>query len=668
MHARRTQADGLCIHEDRVTSASDLGGIRASAWGRCETQEKPAPGGPLAASATAKLAPSLYVELGARVDRVDLARSEAAPYIGGRRQAGEDEPRGKRMGASSGYRFRVGFGLLVAGLVFVFVVATASAASRVYWTDAGTHGVSSANLDGSGAGSDLSTTGATAPAEASGTAIDIAAGKIYWVDQMNNTVSFANLDGSGGGDLKTTGATVDVPEGVAIDPDNGKVYWANDSLSAPISFANLNGSGGGDLNFTGATVDEPSGLAIDPDNGKVYWANFNNNTISFANLNGTGGGGQLNITGATAVSPAGVAIDAAAGKIYWTNFNNHTISFANLNGTSGGGQLSTGLATVLFPRGLAIDPAAGKLYWANFGGGGIGFAKLDGSGGDNLNIAPLTSATSGFPSLLEVPANIAAPAVSGGSTQRSTLACSQGSWAADLLGSHLYQRPRSFAYSWTLNGSPVAGAVSSSITATSPGSYVCQVTAANQAGSTQNSSAAHVVAADTHALTVTEHGTGSGTVSSSPGPIACGAVCSASYPATTTIALTATPASGSKFAGWAGACSATGACSVSMTADQAVTATFMLLAPNTKITKVTISSKQHKATFRFAAVGNRSGFRCALVKKPKRHHKHAKPSYRSCRSPKRYKHLNAGRYTFSVRASNAGGSDPTPATKRFTIR
>jgi DNA-binding beta-propeller fold protein YncE len=574
------------------------------------------------------------------------------------------------MGALGGYRWRVGFGLLVAGLVFVFVfvVATAGAASRVYWTDEGTHTVSSANLDGSGAGANLSTTGATAPSDPSGTAIDIAAGKIYWVDQANNTVSFANLDGSGGGDLKTIGATVNDPQGAAIDPDAGRLYWANDSVTEPISFANLDGSGGGDLTVTGATVNEPSGLAIDPDNGKVYWANFGNNTISFANLDNSGGGGQLNITGATAVGPAGVAIDAAAGKIYWTNLNGQTISFANLNGTGGGGQLSTGSATIRFPWGLAIDRAAGKLYWANRDGGGIGFAKLDGSGGGKLNVAPLTLAVSGFPSLLEVPTNIAAPAVSGGSAQGSTLACSRGAWAADLLDSNLYQRPRSFAYSWTLNGSPVAGAVSNSVTATAPGSYVCQVTAANQAGSTQNSSAAHVVAADTHTLTVTRNGTGSGTVSATPGGIACGSVCSASYPSTTTVALMATPATGSKFAGWAGACPAAGACRVAMTTDRAISATFKLLATNTKITKATISSKKHRATFTFGAVGNRSGFRCALVRKPKRHHKHAKPSYRSCHSPKRYKHLKARRYTFLVRASNAGGSDPTPATKRFTIR
>jgi hypothetical protein len=41
--------------------------------------------------------------------------------------------------------------------------------------------------------------------------------------------------------------------------------------------------------------------------------------------------------------------------------------------------------------------------------------------------------------------------------------------------------------------------------------------------------------------------------------------------------------------------------------------------------------------------------------------------YRSCCSPNRYKHLEAVRYTFLVRAPNAGRSDPTAATKRFTI-
>ena len=40
-------------------------------------------------------------------------------------------------------------------------------------------------------------------------------------------ISFANLDGSGGGDLDTTGATVNNPHGLALDPVDNTIYWAN---------------------------------------------------------------------------------------------------------------------------------------------------------------------------------------------------------------------------------------------------------------------------------------------------------------------------------------------------------------------------------------------------------------------------------------------------------
>jgi endoglucanase len=75
-------------------------------------------------------------------------------------------------------------------------------------------------------------------------------------------------------------------------------------------------------------------------------------------------------------------------------------------------------------------------------------------------------------------------------------------------------------------------------------------------------------------LTVTTSGTGSGTVSSSPAGIDCGATCSASFPSGTNVTLTATPADGSTFDGWGGACSGTGTCSLTLTAAQLVTATF----------------------------------------------------------------------------------------------
>jgi hypothetical protein len=75
-------------------------------------------------------------------------------------------------------------------------------------------------------------------------------------------------------------------------------------------------------------------------------------------------------------------------------------------------------------------------------------------------------------------------------------------------------------------------------------------------------------------LTVTKAGSGSGSVSSSPGGIDCGSDCSEPYTAGTTVTLTAAQDSTSSFAGWSGACTGTGSCIVTMSASQSVTATF----------------------------------------------------------------------------------------------
>ena len=74
-------------------------------------------------------------------------------------------------------------------------------------------------------------------------------------------------------------------------------------------------------------------------------------------------------------------------------------------------------------------------------------------------------------------------------------------------------------------------------------------------------------------LAVTKAGTGSGTVVSVPAGIICGTACSTAYSFGTIVTLTATPAAGSIFTGWGGACSGSnGICVVTMIAARSVTA------------------------------------------------------------------------------------------------
>ena len=78
-------------------------------------------------------------------------------------------------------------------------------------------------------------------------------------------------------------------------------------------------------------------------------------------------------------------------------------------------------------------------------------------------------------------------------------------------------------------------------------------------------------------LTVNKSGTGAGTVTSAPTGIDCGETCSATFDKDTPVTLAASATLGSTFAGWSGACTGTGTCKVTMSADKAVGASFTLI-------------------------------------------------------------------------------------------
>jgi hypothetical protein len=86
----------------------------------------------------------------------------------------------------------------------------------------------------------------------------------------------------------------------------------------------------------------------------------------------------------------------------------------------------------------------------------------------------------------------------------------------------------------------------------------------------------------TFALSLSATGSGSGTLSSNPGGLNCtsaagttSGTCSAPLASGISVTLTATPAAGSTFTGWSGACSGSSAtCTLTMDAEKSVTANF----------------------------------------------------------------------------------------------
>ena len=94
-------------------------------------------------------------------------------------------------------------------------------------------------------------------------------------------------------------------------------------------------------------------------------------------------------------------------------------------------------------------------------------------------------------------------------------------------------------------------------------------------------------------LTLSDTGLGEGTVTSSPGGIACGANCGAEYEEGTVVTLTPTPAEHSEFRGWSGACTGSGTCEVTMSEAKSVSAEFV---PKPKLTVSDIGSGEGTVT------------------------------------------------------------------------
>lgn len=120
--------------------------------------------------------------------------------------------------------------------------------------------------------------------------------------------------------------------------------------------------------------------------------------------------------------------------------------------------------------------------------------------------------------------------------------------------------------------------------------YCYRVRAFNSSGDSSPSNESCITIPLTlYSLNLTKSGTSSGSVTSSPAGISCGTDCSEAYPSGTVVALTATPTSGSTFAGWSGDSDCVDGV-VTMGANKTCTATFNSSIVSNYVLSVSISS------------------------------------------------------------------------------
>lgn len=390
-------------------------------------------------------------------------------------------------------------GLFVASVLAALIVAAgARAAELVYWDNHGVEpaSISWAPLDG-GVGGVLSTGSAEIRAP-EGMAYDPVANRLYVAGQgpfrSGGEISYIDLDGSGGGAFGAAGALVRMPKGIAIDPVAHVIYWIN-SASQTIFWARLDGSEGGEFPLGGEPLLGTVRLTVDPVAGRIYWGN-SDGSFHYAPLIGSAGAaGALEVkAGGGGAAIVGLSVDPGSNRIFWVEAGITAVYSAGLTG-AGKEAVDVALAPLNEPVGLAFAPDAGRLYWANSGNDDssspIGTFDLASGSGGGVTVTP--SLAIDFPQdpvVIKSPSGTGAPQVT---LANGRLQCSQGGWAPDYVASLVFQSPRSFAYGWTLNGSPIAGATEASYAPLTSGSYACAVTATNQAGSTAQASAATTV-------------------------------------------------------------------------------------------------------------------------------------------------------------------------------
>lgn len=294
----------------------------------------------------------------------------------------------------------------------------------------------------------------------------------------------------------------------------------------------------------------PGAVAYDPRDATLWVADTANDRIQHLTLDGApiATYGSVGTAVGQLRDPQAVAIDPAGGVLVADTVNDRVMRLAPATGAWT--PLDTGGTALTRPQGVAAS-AAGTVYVADTGANRV----LAVTGGTATPLAPPPAGALAGPTGLFLQ-GAALYVADTGTSRVLRVDVATGAW--DVIGS--------------------AG--------TAVGSFTAPTGVATDAAGTtlvvadtgndrlQRFTLSGPAPPATMRLDVATRGGGSGQVTSAPDGIACPSDCRQGFSAGASVSLVATPAAGSAFAGWSGACAGTGGCTVPMTGAQRVEAAF----------------------------------------------------------------------------------------------
>src|SRR5215469_1233645 len=380
------------------------------------------------------------------------------------------------------------------------------------------------------------------------------------------------IDGTSGATTKVVDPNAFLPRAVAVNSVTNKIYVAN--------FRNITVLDGDTTSTTTVTDPNTAGLspyslAVNQASNKIYVANNSLYRTSFEPGNVTVIDGATDstttVTDPNAFTPIAVAVNSASNKIYVANVGNFPgANHGNVTVIDGATNSTTTLVdpNILAPHAVAINEITNKAYVVNINDSAQDMkgsvTVIDGATNaianisDPAAISPYAVAVNDKANKIYVANYGVDPFASPGTNLPGNVTIIDGATNAFTnLRDPAATNPNAIAVDSITNQIYVANVISDNLSVIDGG------------GTSTN-----------FALTVAESGSGTGTVTTSPSGIDCPSVCSTVFESGATVTLTASPASGSTFAGWSGPCSGTGACTVTMSGTVSVTATFNTITPS----------------------------------------------------------------------------------------
>ncbi|XP_013065627.2 low-density lipoprotein receptor-related protein 6-like [Biomphalaria glabrata] len=198
--------------------------------------------------------------------------------------------------------------------------------AAIYWSDVSLEVIKMVYLNDTKNPKVVVSVGVDSP---DGLACDWVGRKLYWTDSMTNRIEVSNLDGQHRKVLFWH--HIDQPRAIALDPQNGYMYWTDWGETPKIEKAGMDGNEDTRSVIINDNIFWPNGLTIDYEASKLYWADGKLGYIHSCDFDGKNRHSVIDGS-----LPHPFALTLFENQLYWTDWQNKSIKTCNkLTGADG---------------------------------------------------------------------------------------------------------------------------------------------------------------------------------------------------------------------------------------------------------------------------------------------------------------------------------------------